>query len=54
MKRVIAFVLSALALAGCSVPTAPDNAEVKTARAKAALEGATKSTPGVSTKLATN
>jgi hypothetical protein len=48
MKRAVALLLSLLAVAGCSIPTAPS--ADKAAKAKATLEGASK----VSHKLATN
>lgn len=53
MRRILTLVVAALALVGCSLPTAPaDEASVEAA--KSALNGAAKTPTKASPRLATN
>lgn len=53
MRRIITLVVAALAMAGCSMPTAPaDDASAEAA--KSVLKGASKVPAKASTRLASN
>lgn len=56
MKRMLALVTAAIALAACADPTAPSDAGPQVAKARSALTGAAKMLPngGTSGKLASN
>lgn len=56
MKRILALVTAAIALAACADPTAPSEAGPQVAKARSALAGAAKVLPHGSTsgKLASN
>lgn len=53
MRRIITMVVAALAMAGCSMPTAPID-EASAEAAKSVLKGASKMPAKASTRLASN